>query len=152
MLGEPVPVGKSAAGMKEHLEPDTEIDPSRFFNLTANGNTGVVKTSGGRAGNSVNELNAIDRAARIGMIVVLQHSGCAWSPGGIKANTEANVRSDVTTLKNSPCVRKGIPTAGYALDAETGQLKEVNIQRSTQDEAARQQVPQEFQGFAPFWS
>lgn len=56
-------------------EPDTRIDPSRFFNLTANGNTRVVKTAGGRAGNSVNELNAIDRAESIGMIVVLQHSG-----------------------------------------------------------------------------
>ncbi|KAF9741679.1 hypothetical protein PMIN01_01218 [Paraphaeosphaeria minitans] len=81
------------------------------------------------------------------MIVVLQHSGCGWSPGAI----EANVRSDVGTLKDPPCVRKGIPIVGYALDAATGQLKEVNIQRATQDEAVRQQVLQDFQGFAPFW-
>ncbi|KAF1977301.1 hypothetical protein BU23DRAFT_293744 [Bimuria novae-zelandiae CBS 107.79] len=124
-------------------EPDTRIDPSRFFNLNSSGNTRVVKTAGGRAGTTINELNAIDRATSIGMIVVLQHIGCAWSPG----DTEANIRSDVSTINNSPHIRNDIPIIGYSLDAITGRLKEVNIQ----DEAARQQVLQEFHDFAPFW-
>ncbi|KAL5377353.1 hypothetical protein DPSP01_009851 [Paraphaeosphaeria sporulosa] len=128
-------------------EPETRVEPSKYFNLTASGNTRVIKTAGGRAGNCINELHTIDQASSIGMIVVLQHSECVWAPGDI----EANVRSDIGTLKNSPYVRKGIPIIGYALNAATGQLKEVNIRRSTQDEAARQQVLQEFQDFAPFW-
>ena len=54
-------------------EPDLRIDPSQFFNLTANSE--LVKTAGGRVGTAVDELYAMDQAAKIGMIVVLQHTG-----------------------------------------------------------------------------
>ncbi|KAJ4295624.1 hypothetical protein N0V90_007637 [Kalmusia sp. IMI 367209] len=93
-------------------ETDARIDPSRYFNLTASGNTKVVKTAGGRTESAINNLYAVDQATRI---------GCAWSPG----DTEANVRSDISTLKSSPYVRNEIPIIGYVLDVATGQLKEV---------------------------
>ena len=56
-------------------EADARIDPARHFNLTASGNTRVVKTAGGRIETAMNDLYAIDQATNIGMIVVLQHSG-----------------------------------------------------------------------------
>jgi hypothetical protein len=71
------------------------------------------------------------------MIVVVQHTselhprncfdspltvkGCAWAPG----DSEANIRDDITALKNSPYVRNEIPVIGYVLDVDTGELKEV---------------------------
>lgn len=74
------------------------------------------------------------------MIVVVQHTSqscttpptlhvdeltswvdCASSTGDV----EANIRSDVKVLKDSPYVRNEIPVIGYVLDIETGQLREV---------------------------
>ncbi|ORY07670.1 hypothetical protein BCR34DRAFT_446728, partial [Clohesyomyces aquaticus] len=54
-------------------ESDPRIDPSRFFNLSAN-NTSVVKTHGGRTDIAIHSLYAIEQSNRIGMIVVVQHS------------------------------------------------------------------------------
>lgn len=57
-------------------ESDPRIDPSRFFNLSANGNsTSVIKTAGGRTAQAINNLYSIDHASRIGMIIVVQHTG-----------------------------------------------------------------------------
>lgn len=44
-----------------------------------------------------------------------------WSLGDV----EANVRSDISDLKNMSYVRSNIPVIGYALDIATGQLKEI---------------------------
>ncbi|KAF2735340.1 hypothetical protein EJ04DRAFT_435297, partial [Polyplosphaeria fusca] len=54
-------------------ESDTRVDPSRYFNLSAN-TTSVVKTAGGRTAEAVNTLHSLDQTSRIGMIVVVQHS------------------------------------------------------------------------------
>ncbi|KAF2801036.1 hypothetical protein K505DRAFT_205597, partial [Melanomma pulvis-pyrius CBS 109.77] len=55
-------------------ESDPRVDPSRYFNLSAS-STSVVKTAGGRTGDAVNSLYAIDQATGIRMIVIVQHSG-----------------------------------------------------------------------------
>jgi carbonic anhydrase len=55
-------------------ETDSRVDPSRYFNLSAN-TTSLVKTPGGRTGGTViNSLYAIEQSTRIGMIVVVQHT------------------------------------------------------------------------------
>lgn len=54
-------------------ESDARIDPSRYFNLSAN-NTSVIKTQGGRTEGAINSLYSIDHSSRIGMIVVVQHT------------------------------------------------------------------------------
>jgi carbonic anhydrase len=119
-------------------ESDPRINPSRYINLSANGNsTSVIKTAGGRTEDAINNIYYLDQSFRIGMIVVVQHTselgrsnflkglltteGCAWAPG----DSEANIRNDVTALKDSPYVRNEIPVIGYVLDVETGELKEV---------------------------
>ena len=55
-------------------EPDSRIDPSAYFNLSANSNTQVVKTTGGRTEPAISSIYAIDQTNRIGMIVVLHHT------------------------------------------------------------------------------
>lgn len=55
-------------------ETDPRVDPSRYFNLSAN-TTSVVKTAGGRTASAINSLYSIDQSTRIGMIVVVQHTG-----------------------------------------------------------------------------
>jgi carbonic anhydrase len=125
-------------------EADSRVDPSRYFNLSAN-TTSVVKTAGGRTAAAINSLYATDQSSRIGMIVVVQHTGehyallprsmlnkiiiclcgrvtgCASSAGDV----ETNIRSDVAALKASPYVRNEIPIIGYLLDVNTGNLREV---------------------------
>ncbi|KAF2243947.1 hypothetical protein BU26DRAFT_111284 [Trematosphaeria pertusa] len=128
-------------------ESDARIDPSRYFNLSAN-NTSVIKTQGGRTEGAINSLYSIDHSSRIGMIVVVQHTSCAYAAG----NVDANIRSDVQALKNSPYVRNDIPIIGYVLDIESGQLREVNIRRDGKDEEARQRVLGQLEDFGPFWS
>ncbi|KAF2110694.1 hypothetical protein BDV96DRAFT_500557, partial [Lophiotrema nucula] len=54
-------------------ESDPRVDPSRYFNLSAN-TTSVVKTSGGRTSGAINSLYHIDQSTRIGMIIVVQHA------------------------------------------------------------------------------
>jgi hypothetical protein len=56
-------------------EPDPRIDASHFFNLTAGSNSRIVKTAGGRTGTVANDLYAMDQVTKIGMVVVLQHTG-----------------------------------------------------------------------------
>ncbi|KAH7384662.1 hypothetical protein BKA66DRAFT_83553 [Pyrenochaeta sp. MPI-SDFR-AT-0127] len=101
-------------------ESDPRVDPARYFNLTGN-TTQVIKTAGARTEGAINNIYHIDQSNKIGMIVVVQHSTCAWSPGDV----EANIRSDIQTVRNSPYVRNEIPTIGYVLDVATGQLREV---------------------------
>ncbi|KAF2003665.1 hypothetical protein P154DRAFT_532039 [Amniculicola lignicola CBS 123094] len=100
-------------------DPDPRVDPSRYFNLSAN-TTSVLRTAGGRTHNAINSLYSLDQNARIGMIVVVQHTGCTSSTGDL----ESNIRSDITALKSSPYLRTEIPIIGYILDIPTGQLRE----------------------------
>jgi hypothetical protein len=72
-------------------EPDPRIDASHFFNLTAGSNSRIVKTAGGRTGTVANDLYAIDQVTKIGMVVVLQHTGedpfgCKKSSPGISVH------------------------------------------------------------------
>lgn len=72
-------------------EPDPRIDASHFFNLTAGSNSRLVKTAGGRTGTVANELYAMDQVTKIGMVVVLQHTGedpfgCKKSSPGISVH------------------------------------------------------------------
>lgn len=55
-------------------ESDPRVDPSRFFNLSSNTPTSVVRTAGGRTTEAINNLYYIDQSTRIGMIVVVQHT------------------------------------------------------------------------------
>ncbi|KAL6712225.1 hypothetical protein ACN47E_000102 [Coniothyrium glycines] len=107
-------------------ENDPQVDPARHFNLTTN-TTHVLKTAGGRTENTINHVYHTDQSSRIGMIVVVQHSSCAWSPGDVKAN----IRDDIQKLKSSPYVRNDIPIIGYTLDTPTGQISEVKYARSS---------------------
>lgn len=57
-------------------ETDARIDPSRYINLSANGNsTSVIKTAGGRTEEAIAQIYNIEQSSRIGMIVVVQHTG-----------------------------------------------------------------------------
>ncbi|CAO2655542.1 Nn.00g043450.m01.CDS01 [Neocucurbitaria sp. VM-36] len=88
--------------------------------------TQAVKTAGGRTEAAINNIYHIDQSSRIGIIVVVQHTTCPWSLGDI----EANLRSDIQSLKTSPYVRNEIPIIGYLLDVATRQLREVKYVRS----------------------
>ncbi|OAL06386.1 hypothetical protein IQ06DRAFT_343599 [Phaeosphaeriaceae sp. SRC1lsM3a] len=128
-------------------ETDSRIDLSRYFNLSA-ASTKVFKTAGGRTSGAINNIYYADQASRIGMIIVVQHSNCASSAG----TTETNIRDDIKALKDSPHVRNDIPIIGYALNTETGQLREVNVPRSAPDAEARRRVLSQMGDFGPFWS
>ena len=128
-------------------ENDTRIDPARHFN-TSSAQTTVIKTAGGKTADAVPTIAHTDATNRIGMIVVLQHTGCP----SISADTEANVRWEVHQLRTSPHVRRDIPIIGYVLDTATSRLREVNIPRNGIDEAARQQALSKMNDFGPFWS
>ncbi|KAF2025892.1 hypothetical protein EK21DRAFT_92850 [Setomelanomma holmii] len=123
------------------IENDPRIDPARSFNLSAN-TTQVVKTAGGRSEPAINDIYYADQANSLGMIVIVQHT----------SDVEANVRSDIQALKDSPYVRNDIPIIGYVLDVEAGQLREVSITRSAPDAEARQRVLSQMDDFGPFWS
>ncbi|KAF2689924.1 hypothetical protein K458DRAFT_383050 [Lentithecium fluviatile CBS 122367] len=130
-------------------EPDPRIDPSRYINLSANGSsTSVIKTTGGRTGDAINNVYHIDQSSRIGMIVVVQHTSCAWALG----DGEANIQTDLEVLRASPYVRSEIPIIGYVIDVATGTLKEVSIQHNAPDEATRREVLSKLEDFGPFWS
>ncbi|KAF2193713.1 hypothetical protein K469DRAFT_652253 [Zopfia rhizophila CBS 207.26] len=55
-------------------ETDPRLDPSRYFNLTAN-TSSVVKTVGGRTVSAINSLYSMEASTQIGMVIVLQHTG-----------------------------------------------------------------------------
>ncbi|KAF2468434.1 uncharacterized protein BDR25DRAFT_54760 [Lindgomyces ingoldianus] len=128
-------------------ESDARIDPSRYFNLSAN-SASVVKTNGGRTTDAVTSLYSIDQSTRIGMIVIVQHTECAATTGDV----DTNVREDITALKSSPYLRHDIPIIGYKLDAASGQLKEVYVPRNGEDEETRRRVLSQMDDFGPFWS
>ncbi|USP81631.1 hypothetical protein yc1106_08905 [Curvularia clavata] len=96
------------------------IDPARHFNLN-NGTTRVIKTAGGRTEGAVNSIYHINQSGKIGMIVVVQHTGCAWLSGEV----ECSIRADIQALKASTYVPTDVPIIGYVLDLTTGQLREV---------------------------
>ncbi|RAR01777.1 carbonic anhydrase [Stemphylium lycopersici] len=128
-------------------ETDSRIDPAHHFNLTSP-TTQVIKVAGGRTEAAINNIYYADQSNRIGMIVVIQHTGCAWSPGEV----EKNVRSDIQALKSSPYIRKDVPIFGYVLDVGTGTLREVNIPSTSPEAEARQHALSQMEGFGPFWS
>ncbi|KAF1845034.1 uncharacterized protein K460DRAFT_416362 [Cucurbitaria berberidis CBS 394.84] len=99
-------------------EPDNRVDPSHHFNVNG-GTTQVVKTAGGRTESAANNLYQIYQSSKIGMVSIVHHTTCPWSPRDVKAN----IRSDVQTLKSSPYVRDEIPIIGYVLDTAKGQVQ-----------------------------
>ncbi|KAH7093344.1 hypothetical protein FB567DRAFT_173082 [Paraphoma chrysanthemicola] len=128
-------------------ETDPRIDPARYFNLSTT-TTQVVKTAGGRAGSAINNIYYADQASRLGMIVVLQHTGCPSNTGDL----DTAVRADIQALKDSPYVRNDIPIIGYMLDTGTSQLREVSIVRNAPDAEARRRVLSQMDDFGPFWN
>ncbi|EOA91614.1 hypothetical protein ACJQWK_03688 [Exserohilum turcicum] len=128
-------------------EPDPRVDPACHFNLTSN-TTRVIKTAGGRTEGAISSIQETGQSTKIEMIVVVQHTGCAWSPGEV----ESNIRCDIQSLKASPIIQKDIPIIGYLLDLATGQSREINVPRTGPDAEARQRVLSQMEDFAPFWS
>ncbi|OAL53674.1 hypothetical protein IQ07DRAFT_316103 [Pyrenochaeta sp. DS3sAY3a] len=95
------------------------IKASEWFNISSPNQ--VIQSVGGRTPPLASAIPSLDTQNRIGMIVVLQHTNCAWVTG----NADANLRSDLQFLKGLPAIRDDIQIMGYLLDDATKQLKEV---------------------------
>ncbi|KAF2260583.1 hypothetical protein CC78DRAFT_584717 [Lojkania enalia] len=107
-----------------------------------------IKTPGGRITPALPSLHTLIQTSTIGMITIVQHTGCSHSPDTL----EHNVRTDIQILKSDPHIPSSVPVIGYVLDSSTGAMREVAVPRSGTDEQAERQVLSEMEDFGPFWN
>lgn len=124
---------------------DARLDPARVLGLEE-GDAHVIRNAGGRAADAVRSLVISQQLLGTREVVVIHHTDCGMVTftdaqlrqkvrDELGASTdiaflpfvdlEQSVRDDVTALRESPLLLRGLPVSGFIYDVKTGRLRQI---------------------------
>ncbi|KAH7230767.1 carbonic anhydrase [Fusarium solani] len=130
---------------------DARVDPNEYFGLKL-GEALVIRNAGGRATDAFRSLEVMGTISPIGLIVVVHHTDCGglfttedeirsklsnrapthasaikdkWFGTFRDVGLDESIRQDVEEIRQWPFLPAEARVVGYALDIETGVVREV---------------------------
>ncbi|UPK94703.1 hypothetical protein LCI18_005638 [Fusarium solani-melongenae] len=131
---------------------DFRVDPTRFFGLEL-GEAHVIRNAGGRAAEAQRSLEVMGSIAPIDLVVVVHHTDCGglfttdeevrsklsnrapdyassikdkWFGTFKTIGLDESIRQDVEEIKKWPFLGTRVQVIGYALDIDTGAVRQRN--------------------------
>ncbi|KAM6519202.1 hypothetical protein FALCPG4_012849 [Fusarium falciforme] len=127
---------------------DSRVDPTRFFGLKL-GEAHVIRNAGGRAAEAQRILEVMGSIAPIDLVVVVHHTADCTTDEEVRSKLsnrapdyasaikdkwfgtfkavglDESIRQDVEEIKKWPFLPTEAQVVGYALDIETGVIRQV---------------------------